>query len=271
MSVLGMNDAGNLAINLRYLCALEGAVSEVCRRIGVNRQQFARYLNGTSNPSAHNMIRICEHFQIPESSFSLNHDQFVSQIRSGRTAIPMLASPSSLFDQQGNSRKLRQVVGSYHAHYCSPSHPDKIVRILVQLKEDDGRFFSRTLERLRDPNTGHMQTAKYSGIFLNRENTIFLIESGRTTGEISETVLSPLYRNLSNYLHGITLGLSWRTRRPFATRSIWSRIPPRVQARDAITQCGSFDKNSRDLAHAVRSFFTRAERGTDNNLLTGDA
>jgi hypothetical protein len=127
------------------------------------------------------------------------------------------------------------------------------------------------LERLRDPNTGHMQTAKYSGIFLNRENIIFLIESGRTTGEISETVLSPLYRNLSNYLHGITLGLSWRTRRPFATRSIWSRIPPRVPARDAIAQCGSFDTDSRDLAQAVRSFFTRAGRGADDNLLTDDA
>jgi transcriptional regulator with XRE-family HTH domain len=261
---------GNFAANLRYVCALEGAVSEVCRRIGVNRQQFARYLNGIAKPSARNMIRICEHFQIPEKTFDLDHDQFVLHMRAGHAPAPSLAAQAS-FNQPGNPRKLRQMLGSYHAHYCSPSHPRRVIRLLVQIVEDDERFFSRTLERLRDPSTGHMQNARYSGVFLNRENNFFLIECGRTTGDVSETILSPLYRNLSNYLQGITIGLSWRTRRPFATRAIWSRIPPRVTARDAILQCGTFDRDSRDLAPAVRSFFALEERPRDANLLTDDA
>lgn len=256
---LASGELPNFAANLRYLCALEGPVSEVCRRIGLNRQQFARYLTGTAKPSAHNVIRICEHFHIPESSLGLQHEEFVLQLRAGYATTRLHASQSSLFGQPGNPRKLRQMVGSYHAHYCSPSHPDRILRVFVQLLEDDGRFFSRTLERLRDPNTGRMHNAKYAGLFLNRDDNIFLIERGRTTGDVSETILSPLYRNLSNYLHGVTVGLSWRTHRPFATRSIWSRIAPRLSIRDAISLCGSFEMNGPELAPAVRSFFGSGE------------
>lgn len=251
-----------VARNLRYICAQEGSVSQVCRSLGFNRQQFARYIQGKSLPSARNMIRICEYFQIDEDSLALPHNEFLMRLRASHPISPAVAPNSPFYVLPGSGRQLRSLIGTYHAHYLSPSRPGRIIKAMVQFAEHDGRFTSRTIERLRDPTTGKMLTARYEGIFSERDNNIFIIEWGRSTGDISETIISPLYRNLPNYLNGMTLGLSWRTKGPFATRTIWSRIPMKVSARDAISQCGSFRPDSRALDETIRRFFQDHETRT---------
>lgn len=57
-------DSSDLAQNLRLICAREKSVSEICREIGINRQQFGKYLSGRSRPSQNNMHRICQHFGV---------------------------------------------------------------------------------------------------------------------------------------------------------------------------------------------------------------
>ena len=56
----------NFSNNLRSLCADYGSIAQVCRDIGLNRQQFNRYLNGSGMPSAHNLRRIVQHFDVSE-------------------------------------------------------------------------------------------------------------------------------------------------------------------------------------------------------------
>src|SRR5260221_599391 len=49
----------NFATNLRLLCGRHRSVSEVCRRLAINRQQFNKYLAGPSLPSSATLVRIC--------------------------------------------------------------------------------------------------------------------------------------------------------------------------------------------------------------------
>ena len=44
--------------NLRWLCGLRKSVSFVARELGINRQQFGRYVNNKSYPNTHNLIAI---------------------------------------------------------------------------------------------------------------------------------------------------------------------------------------------------------------------
>lgn len=53
-----------LGENLRQLCSGRNSVSETCRRIGINRTQFNRYLNGEAFPRPDILARICEHFDV---------------------------------------------------------------------------------------------------------------------------------------------------------------------------------------------------------------
>ncbi|RGP39229.1 XRE family transcriptional regulator [Pseudotabrizicola alkalilacus] len=53
-----------LGDNLRQLCSDTPSVSELCRKIGVNRTQFNRYLTGTAFPRPDVLFRICSHFGV---------------------------------------------------------------------------------------------------------------------------------------------------------------------------------------------------------------
>ena len=50
--------------NLRILCAPHGSVAGLCRRLGINRTQFNRYLSGESFPRPDVLHRICTFFDV---------------------------------------------------------------------------------------------------------------------------------------------------------------------------------------------------------------
>lgn len=50
--------------NLRELVADQASVSDVCRRIGINRAQFNRYMNGESYPRPDRLKQICDFFGV---------------------------------------------------------------------------------------------------------------------------------------------------------------------------------------------------------------
>jgi transcriptional regulator with XRE-family HTH domain len=52
------------ADNLRALCAQHGSIAAVCAAIGMNRQQFNKYLAGSTLPNAPALERICSFFRI---------------------------------------------------------------------------------------------------------------------------------------------------------------------------------------------------------------
>src|SRR5215510_2589663 len=64
----------NLAVNLRRLCAQHGSIAAVCREMGVNRQQFDRYLSMDALPNRATTGRICEYFQIEEAELYRDPD-----------------------------------------------------------------------------------------------------------------------------------------------------------------------------------------------------
>ena len=105
----------NFAANLKSLCAEHGSISQICRDIGVNRQQFNRYLNGSSLPSAHNMRRIARHFNLTEAELFAETTSFERMLKG---ALPQIGrTPTEAFldpfrDQQKN---LRRYVGFYHS------------------------------------------------------------------------------------------------------------------------------------------------------------
>src|SRR5688572_20333441 len=62
--------------NLRLLCSYTRSVSHVCRHLDINRQQFARYLNGETLPSLHNVRKICDFFGVEEAEIFLPPARF---------------------------------------------------------------------------------------------------------------------------------------------------------------------------------------------------
>lgn len=246
----------DLAQNLQLLADSRRSVSELCRELGFNRQQFARYLSGENRPSPHNLRRISEGLSIPMRELLAPHAEF-SRLH-GRL-IPRRPGASKL-DRAfpGDIRRLRPLLGVYHSHFQEPGAPNTIFRSLVQLFEEDGCIYSKSIERRsnRDVTTGYL--SKYDGVASYLGNYIFVVEFESLTGDsIVETVLFPPYRKTLNLLTGMTFGVTSRVhRQPFASGVIWKFLGATPDLREALRLCGRVPLTDRKLDPAIRHFFT---------------
>ena len=71
----------NFVSNLKLACSYYPSVSEVSRKVGINRQQFMRYLAGESFPSRHNLRKLCDLFGVDEYELLMPIHQFRNLLR----------------------------------------------------------------------------------------------------------------------------------------------------------------------------------------------
>lgn len=234
----------DFARNLRWLCQRERSVSDVCRRVGVNRQQFARYLNGAARPSPHNLARICRFFGVEPEDMTAPHARFVrDEPMSARRERRGAEAVTAVFP--GDRRALRRYVGFYFGHYRTPSLPGRIVRTLIEVREQNGLFLTDTLERTRHPDTGDFRRCRYVGMLSMHHGTLFLVERGRREGhDVSESILTPDRRS---WFCGVLSAYSWRLGRPFVSRCVWKKAPSLTKLRDLVERCGAFSTDCREI------------------------
>ncbi|WP_293575718.1 helix-turn-helix transcriptional regulator [Phaeobacter sp.] len=246
----------NFAANLKSLCAEFGSISQICRDIGINRQQFNRYLNGSSLPSAHNLRRIARHFGLTERqlfSDELSFEQALRATPTDPTATPVEQFMQPFRDQQQN---LRRYAGFYHSYFCTPSWEGKIFCSLIRIVERDGMMVIKSRESAVSADNSVRQISRYEGLVTMRGNRIFATEHEMIReGSVAQTVLHTAHRQELKYLRGMTMGLAWRPfPHPYAAKTIWKRLDERVSARDAIRACGIYPQHSTRIDPAIRKY-----------------
>lgn len=257
----------SFAQNLRSICAEYGSIAQVCREIGINRQQFNRYLNGGGMPSAHNLRRIARHFDLPEAQLFANHDDFtrrhiLNQKRIASGPVDLMIGP---FRDQ--TQALRRYLGFYHSHFQTPTWEGKILRSLIWLYEKDGYVMSRSVERVIATDGSVNQRSRYEGMVSQRGNRVYVVEHEMVReGSVVETILTPSHRQQVKFLRGMTIGVAWRPHiSPYASRSIWRRIDSKVTLREALKACGAYSIDSRDIDPIIRTFLKEGGRSSDNS------
>ena len=247
--------------NLRALCAEYGSIAQTCRDIGINRQQFNRYLNGGGMPSAHNLRRIAKHFKIGEAELMLDEASFAPlHLHGNKSNQNSLTDPiSGLFENQ--SSMLRRYLGFYHGHFITPTWSDKLMRTLIWLRELDGKVVSHTYERALSKNQGIVQKTRYSGIAAYRGNRIYLLETANSEdGFLSTSILFPAHRQQVNYLQGMTMGVATRPRMaPYSSSTMWKKLPERTTAREALDATGIYNIGDTRIDLVVRNHFDNTQ------------
>ena len=242
--------------NLRSLCAEHGNISKICREIGLNRQQFNRYLNGESLPSAHNLRRIARHFELSEAQLFAPREDFEDNLKN--TMVRQQETPGGMFlgPYSDQVKNLRRYFGFYHAFFCTPSWKSRVFCSLVRLKEKDGVVTIRSYENATSPDKSVRQISRYEGLVTMRGNRIFVTEHECSKeGSIAQTILYSAHRQQLKYLRGMTLGVAWRPfPHPYAARMIWKRLDERVTAREALAACGVYSEHSKWIDLAVRKY-----------------
>jgi transcriptional regulator with XRE-family HTH domain len=244
----------HLVENLKIACATQRSISHLCRAIDINRQQFNRYINGQTRPSAHNLARIANHFDVEAADFFLAPTLFRKRLSK---SVVGAYEGSELFNAfPGNLRALRRHIGYFQTYHRSPSWPEMVVCSCSRLTEQGGLMHVKSMERLRDPGNGIQQLSKYVGLAAFYRNRIFITE--RVTGPnsiLSQTILLPFDEYQRVYLRGTTMGISWRRENlPYASRVIWRHVGAEPDLRELLGRCGPLPLSSRQLPPTVRSF-----------------
>lgn len=248
------------AENLRLLCSYYASVSAVCRRLGMNRQQFNKYLAGHSMPSGHNLRRICDFFGVEQAEILLPSRRFAEVVelrprarRDWGEQPPHLQHVELLRRLSGN--KLDAYLGYYYRYFYSYGFPGRIVKSLLGLYRKDGIYYTKNVGVLADgrgerPYSVHF---KYLGLPLLLNDRIFLLEYEQVLQDmVSETILYPAYRNRLDRLLGLQCTLAGRrTREPAAGKVVLEFLGRRISVRKALRTCGLFTPEEKHVSASI--------------------
>ncbi len=189
--------------NLLFCCDHYRSVSEMCRRLRINRQQFNRYLTGNTVPSRHNHRRLSDFFGLEEYELFMPHEEFVASFRR-RIDLPTIETDRAraaafLGRISGNLSSLRQYEGYYFKYFYALQRNGLIRRELVHWRIEGDTMISTTKQRYvdeQDPDLTYNQYITYRGIVSSTGDRIFSLISDRSTGrDVSMAIWYPRGRN----------------------------------------------------------------------------
>ena len=238
----------DLPINLKLLCSYHGPVAQVCTALKINRQQFTKYLSGTSRPSRYNMRRICDFFGVDEHELLLPHDRFAAIIRlrprPGQAEDPGVRAAQRILQAPDSAPvSLSRYAGWYFKYFYSFSAAGLILRSLVTVFAERGGIYYKTVERLRRPGDATSGfTFKYRGRLFSVGERLHMVDYEEIVGsEVSHTILYPSYLNRVSFLSGVMVGVSGtESHQPVAARVMMEYLGTQVAPRAALARCGLF-------------------------------
>ncbi len=250
--------------NLRLLTDHYKSVAEVCRRLGINRSQFNKYLSGRAAPSRHTLQTICNFFGVEEYEIQLPHGDFrkIVNLKPSGSGPDTNARPYIAYLDQ-LVRRSRSDLADYEGYYFeytfSMTRPGLILRSLLKITGDAGTMTYQRIENVAriDPAEPRVK-CKYQGMAFYLNDRIFLIDYDSLTGnEISQTVLYPNYQHRLTRLSGLKLGVSTGSRRePLCARVVLDSLGRQLSVKKALYRCGLFEPGSPEIEPEIEDTIT---------------
>lgn len=255
----------NFAANLMSLCARQGSIAGVCRDLGINRQQFNKYLTGGSLPNPQTLARICAHFGIEQRHlFDIPHGfrnhqpvkPSADRDRPRELTPSLLAGLNSLAEH-GRQESLRE--GCYLIYYPWRRDPSMCTCSAMFVKRRDGMMLFTRLTKFRalGRKQRYFVKGRHDGVILNIGRTLYLV--GRNSSGLKDV-------NLMVFGTSNALSAEFITGLALVTDAAGQPLALRVTAvyqgnwdclRRAIAAIGILPADSPDVPPEVRDSITR--------------
>ena len=246
---------GNLARNLRTLARTRGSISNLCRQIGINRQQFNKYLSGASLPTSQNMRKICTYFGVAESAIlSPQPEPPPSQPQPPKAAALSFEGMISAWAGELTAQQPRSFrLGCYFAYYPMMADPGRLIRVLiVAFRHGDQVLFKRyTRVRETGVKTRYYPRGKHVGAVIQRNEMLFLLGFNRVGyQDINLMAFNALLNNSPNLRTGLALIMSpWG---PLATRVTLEYVGNLLDRRQMLRSCQVLPIDSSEIDPLIR-------------------
>jgi len=259
----------DLSANLSLLCSYYPSIAEVCRKLAINRQQFNKYLAGSARPSRHNMRRICDFFGVSEGELLMEPGQFEEIIALRRKPMQQeeLSKPLRHLDRlYQRSQGLEKYIGYYFRYFYSFGNPGRIIRSLALIYRDNGKYYWKNIEILRNPATGRSTGVnKYEGVLFYLADRIYIMEyESIEMNTITQATLYTSHRSRLDTLLRIQIGgPTRRGRKPGASKVALEYLGRDIDVRAALKRTGLFDPQGGAIRSEILKLIeNQIEKGT---------
>ncbi|MGP8307930.1 helix-turn-helix domain-containing protein [Vibrio sp. YIC-376] len=276
-------ESQHLPVNLRLLCSYVGSVSECSRKIGINRQQFSKYLNGYSHPSMQSLRKICDYFGVDSDEVYLDPEQFKDLISTHKKSL----APESLMEDSPSgkrytkqlknmmaesSQSIERYLGDYYYYYMTPSYEGCVSKGFARLSVQNGVGYSHFYERA-NPEQAMLEGAeigKFVGlVFLLGERLQIVDYSVHCQRAISQTILYGATKGSINLLSGLTMGIQGRNSRiPFTSRVVFEKISDKPSLKEKLKDVQLIEIDSEKLSPAILSRLTSSSSIDNQHIFT---
>jgi transcriptional regulator with XRE-family HTH domain len=255
------------AQNLREECTRFESIAEVCRGSGINRQQFNKYLAGSTIPNARTLERICSYLEIgdsqlftgPEDKKKLLHLALQKNSVSPKIEDPLLTLMQSIYPK-GNFPKYTPPVneiaeGFYNCYFPLEGFPNFMVRSILKIRVVNGAMWFTRHTRMRSPHNrgGHIAFGKHHGIVLDDNTSLLLLGRNSSSPHNISTICvvkGPMYGLRIKSGLALLLGITTS----FACRVCIESIgASHVELRKALRESGITAINDPSISNAVRN------------------
>lgn len=242
--------------NLRRKCADFGTIADVCRGVGINRQQFNKYLAGNSIPNVLTLRKICTFLNIQEQSLFYdetatavstdNDKEWPSFLHGG--LLGFLASGKKHFDFHVGDLP----TGFYYCFFPLHNVPGMLVRSLVVVRR---RGKQKEFVRLTVfPSTGKtsrpLARGRHKGIiFANSTEVYFLGVNRYAPSQLSLMTIERADGTSNGFFTGMVLTRSGKTL--ISSRFCLMYADQQFDARKLIREMGIIHESDANLESVV--------------------
>ncbi len=153
-------------------------MSFVARKLGINRQKFGGYVNNKSYPNTHNLIAICDYFNLKAVDFELPHSEFSQKYRKEILfkRVPRqrtLTFPLDAYFRQ-SPLALEPFRGDYLIHFNTKTWPNHYMIAFFRVFAREDATFLRYIIRGREPLLGNRILFKGGGQAAKFKHNVFI-------------------------------------------------------------------------------------------------
>lgn len=258
--------ATNLGANLRFLCERQGTVSNICRKIKINRQQFNKYLSGLHLPSVQNQRLIANFFGLSRSVLFADPEEFrtlmegnyfhaIDTLRNSKRMAPFL--DTLLVDEKSSGD---EYIGVYDRYQYSSIYKGKVLRSAYCIYRNRDFLQHYYIERF--PNLEDQDKIdfvfKYHGFTIPLDGRIFSLDfEAVQKNEMTFGIYAPVQRSSKSFLMGITSGIAaTMLRPPYSTKVAMHFRGPGLLNREHLDRVTTLEKGDRSIPTEVQQYLS---------------
>lgn len=263
----------HLPLNLKTLCAYSRSVSDVCRRAGMNRQQFTKYLSGTGQPSLRSLRRICDFFGVEEHEILMEPGRFRELVRLRPPRLAPEATPvfdpGAVFMAQladcHDADMAQSLVGYYFLYQRDDRRNSMINRSLVRFAMSAKGLAIKALDISSSGTSTLPACVKYAGTGFVLDGRVHLMVRECRIGKAiwyGSFYLTDFDR--TPYLSGLSMGVEPDPRAEvIALRTVLQFIGTEINVRAATRRCGQIPESAPEFDDLVRHYTRNDQRDGD--------